>query len=162
MKLIDERGKLFGVINLLDILLIIAVVAIGFLGYKYVSGRAIDGDKRDIYFTVELNSVKEDFTKKINIGDEIKDSVKGYYLGVVNSVEVKPDMVINWDTENTRFIRTEVPDSYTVLVEIKSNGTIAKDEVFAETVPVRIGKEMSIKGKGYANTGYIVGLRNVD
>ena len=160
MRIIDEKGKLFGIVNLFDLFVVFAILIVAFAGYKYLSGRAIDGTKANVYFVVELRSVKKEFADKIKIGDEIKDSVKGYYLGKVSSVDIKPEVLTNWDSENNQFVKVESPEDYTVLVEILSNGTINNDTetVYAETVPVNVGKEMSIKGKGYAQTGYIVSI----
>lgn len=156
-KLINEKGQVFGVINVLD-LLFLAVIALGLLiGYRYISGNAVAGYKSNVYFDVELKSVKQEFADKINIGDEIKDSVKGYYLGKVSNIDIQPEVSTNWDAESQQFVEATSPEDVTVYVEILSNGTVNDDEgfIYAETVPVSVGKEMFIKGKGYAHVGYI-------
>lgn len=157
MQIVDEKGKLFGIVNVLDLLFLLIIIIGLLIGWKYFSGRAIDGTKANVYFVVELKSVKKDFADKIQKGDEIKDSIKGYYLGKVSDIDIKPEISTNWDTISGEFVESESPEDYTVLVEILANGTVKDDEgfIYAETVPVSVGKEMFIKGKGYAKAGYI-------
>lgn len=159
MALIKE-GKLFGLLNLLDLIIIIAAIFAAILIFKYISGNAVKGTRQTIHFTVELNDVTDAFVDKIQPGDEIKDSIKGYYLGTVSRVTKKPFTLVNWDSNDNIYIKSDVPDKNTVLVEIKANGLIDGDKsIHAGEVPVRVGKEMSIKGKGYARTGYVVDLQ---
>ena len=51
--IIDKKGKLFGKINIIDLLLIIILVAaIGIFGYKYISK-----DISSINFNIKLTKV---------------------------------------------------------------------------------------------------------
>ena len=163
MKILDHKGKLFGLVNVLDLLILLVIILALLVGYRFFVGGGISGLKKDVYFKVELRPVSGQFAEKIKKGDEIKDSVKGYYLGVVNDVKYSKDVSTNWDSNDRRFVKVESPEDYCVIVEIKANGTIVDTEkennIYAENVPVKVGKELSIKGKGYAGTGYIVEVR---
>ncbi|MDR2903011.1 MAG: DUF4330 domain-containing protein [Clostridiales bacterium] len=157
MKLINEKGKLFGMINVLD-LLFLAVIVLGLIvGYKYFSGSAVDGVQGNVYFEVEFKSVKQDFADKIQKGDEIKDSIKGYYLGKVSDIKISPEESTNWDAVAQKFVTVQSPEDVTVLVEVLANGAKNDEDgfIYAESQPVSVGREMFIKGKGYAHAGYI-------
>jgi hypothetical protein len=157
MQIINEKGKLFGVINVLDLLFLVIIVLGLVIGYKYFSGSAVAGVQGNVYFEVELKSVKQEFADKIKVGDEIKDSIKGYYLGKVSNITVSPEVSTNWDTVSETFVEKESPEDKTVLIEVLANGAVNDDEgfIYAEGQPVAVGKEMFIKGKGYAHQGYI-------
>jgi hypothetical protein len=157
MQIINEKGKLFGLINVLDLVFLI-VIALGLvIGYKYISGSAMAGYQSNVYFEVELKSVKQEFADKIQIGDEIKDSIKDYYLGKVSNKRVVKEVSVNWDSNAQKFVESESPEDVTVYIEVLCNGTVNDEDgfIYAESQPVSVGKEMFIKGKGYAHAGYI-------
>jgi ABC-type transporter Mla subunit MlaD len=156
---IVRDGRLFGALNLLDIIIILAVAAAGFVAWRYVSGGALGGERGPIHFTVELNDVTDEFIGKIRVGDDIKDSVKGYYLGKVSDVRPEEYVLNNWDSRTEAYVKSVVPGRKTVRVEIAADGVMNERAIYAGEIAVKIGRETSIKGKGYAGTGYIVELR---
>jgi len=144
--------------NAFDLFVIlVALVAIAGAVYYFMGGGA--PDRRDVYFTVELTRMEKGFADKISIGDAINDSVRGYYLGTVYDVEEKPFEPLLFDYANSKFVRVPAEGLYTVVITVKASGTETEAEIKAEDVVVRIGKKIAIKGKGYAQEGYIIGLR---
>ena len=57
MKIIDEKGKLFGVINIIDLILIIAVVAVIVgLGWKGAGSKIVQSKEIEVIFTTRTRA----------------------------------------------------------------------------------------------------------
>jgi|GEM_PF-1024297 len=158
-----ERGKIFGKINVLDfivILIIIFAIAAGL--YYFVNKNSQGGEKTTVYFTVEVEGLTKGFSEIIKPEGSVKDSVKGYYLGVVDSVEPRESVLLELDQYKNEFVESTVDDEETVRIIVRSdNGFETDSKITAEGVEIKVGKEMHIEGKGYVVTGYVVALEAV-
>ncbi len=92
MKIIDEKGRLFGKINLLDLVVVLfVVVIIGFIGSKLVSNpesyAVSQGDNvKKMYVTVKCQLVTDSFANSIQPGDKLL-AQNAYTGGEVYSID---------------------------------------------------------------------------
>jgi len=147
--------------NLLDALICAGIIAMVFLAVAYLGGGSsiMASSRKTVYFTMEALSLPQGFHEKITIGDTIEDSVKGFYYGVVSDIVVEPAMIEALDAENQRMVRAEVPERETILITVKCEGTESDTRITAGGQPIKIGQQITLKGKGYAMGGFIVGMR---
>ena len=157
MKIIDEKGKLAGIINLADLLIIIGLLAAIAFGFLYFNSSS-EGEIADVVFTVEFAEVGPELAQMINYGDEIKDSVKGFYLGVVEEYSVEPATRLIYNTQSDSFIHAPVPGKERVLIRIRGKGHKTDSNVYTEGQSIKVGQLMYIRGKGYASQGYVIDL----
>ena len=144
-------------INIIDLLILAAIIAAAaFAFYYFMSGAG--GNRCVVHFVVEIKDVDEHWADRIKLDDDIKDSIKGFYLGRVEAIEVEPNEVTLFDYNESRFVQTIAEDSYTVNIRIIADGTETEAEIKAGQVPIKVGKLMTIKGKGYAQKGYITDM----
>lgn len=140
----------------------IVVLAIG-AGCFYLYKTQNKGEKCEVTFTVEFKWVDEGFVKSVEgapeRGDEIKDSIKGYYLGKAVGVSVENDKVINFDEKTMKFVEVESPGKYTVYLTVKGNGVDTDSAILCEGQPVMVGAKMGLKGKGFAQSGFVTELK---
>ena len=161
MKIVNEKGRLFGLINVIDLIIILILALVIFAGVYIVgSGALARGERTEVNFTVEFIGVEEWFADIVekNIGGEVRDSVRGDYLGVITHVERASRKLISWNAIDERFQSEPVPGEYTVLMSVRANGTESDSEILAEGQPIRVGLEVFIKGLGFAREGYVVEL----
>lgn len=149
-------------ISAFDIAVIgIVILAIGF-GCFYFYKQQSKRSKCDVTFTVEFTGVAENFIKSIidapSRSDEIKDSVKGYYLGNAVDVKVETDKVVNLDVNEGKFVEVETPGKYTAYLTVKGNGVETDTSILCEGQVIRVGSKISLKGEGYAQSGFITAL----
>jgi|LSQX01.3.fsa_nt_gb hypothetical protein len=160
MTIIDNKGKLFGLINIVDLcILLIILLAVGFVGIKAVSGSKERKATTRIEYDVELRRNTKEFSFMINEGDIIRDSINGDYLGKVLKKELKPSIEMTENSVEGKFVESEMPDLYDVIITIEANGRITESEIIAEDREIKIGRLMYVKGKGYAGGGYILAIR---
>ena len=74
--------------NFFDVLIIVAVVAIAFVGYKMLNTTTEQTVSKvsEVTFTVEIANCENDLKDKIKQGDLIYDSIKGGFYGEVTNV----------------------------------------------------------------------------
>lgn len=136
------------------ILLIGSIVFIKFLDKHNSSSQATS----KFYFTIEALSLDKDFENKISKGDQIRDSVHGYFYGKVCDFKSKPATKITEDNYNGTYVLADVPDKIDMEVTVECDANISDDSISVESNPIRLGKLMSLKSKGYVVCGYIIDM----
>ena len=73
MKLVDEKGKLFGILNIIDLLVILLlIVAVALIGWKVLKKDGASNANRTILtYTVEVKGVDQ----------EVYEGIKAYVPG---------------------------------------------------------------------------------
>ncbi|MGF0096348.1 DUF4330 domain-containing protein [Peptoniphilus sp. SGI.035] len=158
MKIIDKKGRLFGLINIVDLLVIILILAIVAVGVKRFGTKAAVGEattKKGI-ITAEVKDVRDATANNIKAGDKIFDYDKGTYLGKIVAVEVEP---YKDKTEyQGKFYNAEVPGKYRVIMTIDADVKETEDFYQVGTEQIRIGAEMRIKNKNITTFMTILGI----
>ncbi|NLY44169.1 MAG: DUF4330 domain-containing protein [Clostridiaceae bacterium] len=155
---IDNKGRLFGKINIIDmlILLIIAGAAAGaYVKFFKKDDKAVQSDRK-IQYDIEIKAQTKEFADVIQTGDEIRDSIRSDYLGKVVNKQVVPTIEVNANIEEGTFVTTEVPERYDIILTLEANGSVSGTSIKAEGTEIKVGQRMYIKGKGYAGSGYIL------
>lgn len=157
MALIDGKGRLFGKINIVDLLIVLLIISIAAVGYSVFLGgsdkQVVESSK--VVYDFEITNVSKDFIDAITPGNPIRDSVRGNELGTVVSKASKKATMLNEDLTNGRYIIAEVPNSYDVVITIEAKANITPANVIVGGAEVKVGKKFFIKGKGYANQGFV-------
>jgi len=151
-----KNGKLFGALNLLDIFIIFAVIGLGVLAYFFVFAEDPDTTRGRVRYTVEIQNVDPGFYRLIRNGDIIRDAVRGFYLGEVDHAYEEPHFTINWDNIAREYIRYAMPERATVFVVIECDAVITPTSIFTGDMQLQVGRQIDIKGRGYAGSGHIV------
>ena len=150
----EKRGKF----NIVDIFILLVIIGIIGLGIWFFANFA-RGDEVYVYFTIELRNREPGFAELILRDDEIRDSVRNYFLGHVAWVEAEPALMVNFDSTTNSFVEAIIPDRYDVFITIRGVGSESETYVRSHGHDMRIGQPMFIRGRGYAGVGYIVGLQ---
>lgn len=157
MALAENKGKLFGRINIVDTIIILLIILVAVGGYMFFFGRSekkvLESSK--VVYDFEITNVNKDFVDAINPGDPIRDSTRGNELGTVVSKSSRGATMLNEDLINGRYIIAEVPDAYDVVITIEADANITPANIIIGGAEVKVGKKFFIKGKGYANQGFV-------
>ncbi|MBE7020051.1 MAG: DUF4330 domain-containing protein [Ruminococcaceae bacterium] len=89
---IDEKGKLFGKVNIIDLVIILVIIAaVAFVGYKFLAPGMAGTDTQSVaevkYYIEEVSDFVAD---QIKVGDKLMDEGKNVPLGVVTNIEFGP------------------------------------------------------------------------
>ena len=80
---IDDKGKLFGKISLVDIALVLLIIAAGiFVGFKFLGGAGSDVQMAECTYVVKIENIKETSLKFIKSGDKLFNE-NDAFMGVI-------------------------------------------------------------------------------
>jgi hypothetical protein len=106
--IIDDKGRLFKKINLIDLLIILIIVAAGILVFnKFGRAKVVTplAKQEPVAITFIIESLPEYAADNVEINDPVIDRVTSAYLGKVVSVEKKPDRSYAPDQDG-RYVRS--------------------------------------------------------
>ncbi len=99
--IIDEKGKLFGKVNIIDLVIILVIIAaVAFVGFKFLAPGMNNADTAgvaEVKFYIE--EVSDFVADKIQIGDRLMDEAKNVSLGVVTNIEFAPAVSYGTNSE---------------------------------------------------------------
>ncbi len=163
MKLLDEKGRLFGKINLVDLvvvlILIAAVAAVGWkLGGRKVADAVADHGPEYEYVVVCARVYPEicEFAETC-VGDQLLASGK-LLNGEIAEVVTKPRVEMSAETG----VRLENPDYRDLYVTIRCKPTSVGGSLTIGTQELRVGKSHIVKStKLEIANGQILSLEQV-
>ena len=149
-----EKNRL----NFIDIAIIAALLLVIAAGIWYLMN-ARSGKETEVYFTVEMRENMPNFIENVIIGAEVRDSVRNFTLGHVVAVEQKPAISYSFNNETNEIIIETFENRFDVYVTVKGTATVTDSEITIENQPVRVGRQMFLRGQGFAGSGFVTELR---
>ena len=158
--MIDSNFRLFGLISLVDIVIIGGLIVFGFFALRFSAPQSASARPGDlpVTYTVELQRKNPDFKNKVQIGAPVLDSERGISIGTVKDVYAEPYLEDVPDYANNIIRRAPVDGLETVYVEIETMAQVTDYTTLIGTYEVLVGKEIYIKTKSFAAGGYVVRL----
>lgn len=125
MENMNEKTKKKFRFNIVDVLIILAVVAVITLAVVLFGrfGAASENNTVKIEYVVQIPQVRSEISDKIKVGDTLIDSATKYNIGVVKSVEKVPYTVKGVDMESSKQVLAEYPEHYYVRVTVQADAT---------------------------------------
>ena len=147
MKVVNEKGKLFGIINPVDLIIVLAIIAVvAAVGVKFLKApvEAVVSNKEDMYVTLRVRGAMPSLVDAIN---QIKPGTKlvagNDYIAdtSVESVRVEPYVYTVADAKGTTVNSTD-PMKKDVLVVLKSSAS-------PDAAVIKIGNQEIRTGRGF-------------
>jgi hypothetical protein len=149
MKIIDDRGKLFGIINIIDLL----VLAIIVLAAVFLAGRMLPGTEsgdagrqKEMEYTVKVEEVSKYTIDAANVGDAIFDFETGSYIGEISEVDHSPHMEYLVDKDNEA-IAIESIDKFDLFITIKADFVETDKALMVGDMIVAVGRKVLVYNK---------------
>ena len=159
------RGKkLFGVFNIVDIILILAVIAVGIVGAKMFLGGSGETDTATVTktysYVVMGQEVLEETADFPVVGGNAYNSSTSAYLGTVKEVATEKFTETVYDKATSKYHKVPVEGYSNIYVTIEGPGTETEKDITVNGTTVKTGMELNVKGKGYAFKGIVVEVRD--
>lgn len=161
MRLIDERGRLFGWINIIDLLIVAIIVGGGsYYGVKRLQRgvpQAVAATEQQVQVTVRFQAVTDATARAIQVGDRFYHTQTNDFLGEVVATESRPSDILSVAPDG-RFYETTSKQRIDLYVTISGRGRVAENGVLLGRSEVRIGSELPIKSRLASGKPYIVDI----
>lgn len=143
--MIDKKGKLFGKINIIDLLIVLLILVFLIGGYFRLTkvNTMQNVNDEDATMVLLLEDVNESFTKIINKDDPIRDSVRGFELGVVKDVHIEEHKELL--NENNTLVYKSIPGKYDIEITLDVKGIFDGDGLLISSKRYFVGSETRIK-----------------
>ena len=157
MKLIDEKGKLFGLINIFDLLILLLVVAVGTLGFMKLSRKEspVGVNHEEIMVKFLVDDVRIETVEAVKGSENGKDYESGLPFGTIEAVEYETHYEYV-EAADGSVVKSPVEDKYDLYITYKCNAVVSKDQVTVATKHVGIGRHFTLTGKLYGVYGLII------
>lgn len=146
MKLMDEKGKLFGLVNIIDLMAVLVLGLLIFGGVKRLKSQPIVVDKTsEAIITYEVEDVRMATVENVVAGDPIYHYDKNEYIGEIIEVEhreYKEPVEFNGE-----WVSAPVPDKYVVRFKVKADVRDNPDVILAGGEQTRVGTQYRMKNK---------------
>lgn len=161
--IIDSKGKLFGKISIIDLLVVFVVLglAAGVL-YKYVkSDTPSVFNKPDTLETVIFVEESPEYSLNgINIGDPVREIVQGSYLGAITSI--KSDKSVSYSVNSDgEFVQSSKPGYVSLEITLKGEGIYGNGGVNFGGSLFYVGKYYEIKVGNAVVYGRLKDIRKI-
>ena len=114
MKLIENK-KLFGKINLVDILIIIVILIAGLIVYNVVFKSETTVSIGAKYFatnyTIKIDDLPDGASRYLEIGADVYDNETNVYVGKLVDIKSGDYIMIKTNHETNEFVETIIPNS---------------------------------------------------
>lgn len=157
MKIIDEKGRFFGKINVIDFLVILLVLCIlpaFYLGYKIMTKKPVVGvapkkEFIEVQIDCQLIKVKPEVAKIVSVGDKELDEnreIVGEIVGLGQSAPYKYELDIGGGQKIVKedAILKQMEAKVKLKTEVKQNNLYYKD------VLIKIGSPLEFKTNKYS------------
>lgn len=155
MKIVNEKGKLFGLINIIDlmVILILALIVVGGASRLKTKPIVVNEDSKAV-ITFEVSDVRMATVENIVVGDPIYHYDKGEFIGNITDVKVEPyKEPVELDG---KWVNAEIPEKYvatfTVDAEVRDNPEV----IVSGGEQTRIGIQFRVKNKRIAFFGTVM------
>lgn len=146
-------------IHFLDVFIILVIVAVGWVGFtklRGASGAEQSSQASKIVYTVEDDDAIWEQTQAVQVGNKVNIGVNGADSSVVTDVSYAPAKKTVFDSIDGRYVETELPDRYALKVTCEADAAVSDMSITAGSTPIRVGAEFTVKGRGYAVSGYVI------
>ncbi|NLO98847.1 MAG: DUF4330 domain-containing protein [Clostridiaceae bacterium] len=155
MKVIDEKGRLFGKINLFDLIVLLALlIAVSAVGYKVISDKMKSAGitpTTTYIVTVKSLAMPPSYTEALKKDDRIYYDNFGFVNAKIVGVSEEPAM-ITVQTSDGRLIETQSPNLVDVTIDIEVVDS-------HDTPDIRVGRyAVAVGGKLTVKTIYAMGM----
>ncbi len=165
MVLIDKKGKLLGLINIIDLIVIMLVVALVTGGaYKLVlSERAVGEEDRlaEVVLEVVISEVRQATVDIVAQGDKLQDATIRQHFGEIIDLEVKP-FRIPVETREGKVVMAEVPERYDIHLTIAGTGRISRDAIRVASFEVLTGSRIHLRTRYYSVVATVLKVEVVE
>lgn len=145
MDFIDDKGRLFGTINIIDALAVLLVLAVVAAGAAFVLGTDDQTDQATnqpenttTTVTVEITGVQPYVADAIPEGPIESDSISTVQNKTVQSTEV----VVQ--DENGTYHEQTHPRKKTVTLDVTLNTTTTEEDVLFNEKPLEVGRQLTL------------------
>jgi hypothetical protein len=163
VKFFDSKYRLFGVINVIDLVVVLAILAGGYAVYRVLAPKAGVGKGGaggvSATFTVVCPTTRYITPDQIRIGDAIYKT-SGQQIGTVAGVKFVPTPSEAWDPTAHKIVEFSSTVATDILIAVKTNGATTPTGFAVGSVLIHSNVPMPVMTSTFdCDTAYLADLK---
>lgn len=148
-RFLDERGRIFGKVNVVDILVLLVIVAVVVFAVVRFTGSSSESVPLRVTYTVEgvRQATVDAIQKSVPVNATVRDE-GGTVLGKVEGVDARPTQVEHM-TPGGELKAFESPIFNDVNILVSGEGSRSGDTLRVGSVPMVVGRKVTLRGSGF-------------
>ena len=145
--MLDKNGKLFGKINIIDLLIVLIIIAaIVFVGMRYFGGNDNDiGTPQKIRLTFFAPDAPSLLADKGVLGSPVIDFDNNNYLGVRSVYEAEDAYTYDYDPESGELVKLPTPKECFLTFACDGEGYVSDDGLYVNGFQYSVGGTSTIR-----------------
>ncbi len=145
--------------TIIDAVIIVVVLAVLAVGVKILKPDLFaENEKGEVAFTVLVSKCDEGTGDIIKPGDEVSISFSEQAYATVVGVSEEPCEESEFFEPKGMYMTHRIEGKSDLKILLKCPVSISDTKIANGEVPIRVGVEMPVRGKGYTVKGYVVEL----
>lgn len=150
------KNKKWTFIDTLIVLIIAAIAAVGVMMLKPSTGTKAEKEK--ISFTVLIQNKDKELAEAIAPGAKAVLSLTEKDSGTVTDVVTKNAVHMTFNSLDGTYANVETEDKVDIYVTIDADCEISEKSIKTGGTTIKVGAELPVRGKGFATSGYVIGI----
>lgn len=155
MAIVDSKGRLFGKVNLIDLVVVLAVVAVvGRFGYKHFAPKAAAPAGSPIEVEMKLGNVSQATIDALPVGTNLYDATdkaNDVLVGTIVAVSSKPAVVTTVNPDG-KVVETQSSTTLDYTLVVRGNGAVSPTMVRLNGFEVKVGTPMPLRSQLWKGT----------
>lgn len=160
----NKNGKIFGIISIVDVLVILAIIFMGVSIYARVNSQnsKITTENKHLEYTILVEDVRINTVNALEKGGKIYDSKTKESMGEIKGIEYTPAKY-NVVKNTGEVVRVEYPERYDVKVKVNIDGRTNESGYYsADNKYLSVGTTTTISSKYVLTNGEIIEIASCD
>lgn len=153
---IDEKGRLFGKVNLLDIFFVLLFIAAILVVVMLFGGKSSNTSTLPVTYTLEVRNEEASYFDNVHVGEQVVDGVTKARMGKIVGFTKKQAHVL--EQANNKMAIFTPEGRYDGYITIQVDATVAYPDLMSNGQPIKIGEEVAYRSESLAMRGYIVAI----
>jgi len=155
LTLIDDKGRLFGKVNLLDLVVVLLILAVvsrfGLRQIKAVEVAPV-GEEKEIEILVRLQAVAQPTIDYLPVGTQVAESRNNLPLGTIVAAQVVPAVVVSVGDDG-RVYETHSKDRFDYYLTVRGKARLTATQVTMANFEIKIGRLNYLKTRLWNGQG---------
>ncbi len=165
-KIVDERGRLFGKISVIDILVVLMALALlAVVWFRFFAGDEVLGrfsEKETFTYVIRVNGVRDYTLNAVKEGDILYEIDNNTVIGTITKVEYQPAERY-YSTVDGRYVMNYQPERYDMFLTVEAEGIVKDGLCYASrTYEVNRNKEVYYYTKFLTGYGLVWEIKTED
>lgn len=150
MRLLDERGRVFGKFNIVDLVIVLVLIAAG-IWFAYAKfGRDLKAEmaarEQPIEYCIVVMGIRPTTADALKKGGKAFEFKTGAEIGTIKNVRVEPADIWTVSDKGT-WIRTPTDDRVDAFVDIEATARVGENVITVNGVEIRVGATIGFTTK---------------